>query len=69
MKAGSRWTLAMATLAGAFGMAPVARGTHVPFGSAVGGADAGHSVPFVPGSRFLAGFAHVAAALGIALRR
>ena len=69
MKTGSRWTLAVATLAGAFGVATVAKGTQVLFGSAVARVDAGHHVPFVLWFNFLAGFAYVAAALGIGLRR
>ena len=63
MKTGSRWTLAVATLAGAFGVATVAKGTQVLFGSAVARVDAGHYVPFVLWFNFLAGFADVAAAL------
>ena len=69
MTAGSRWTLAVATLAGAFGVATVAKGAQVLFGSAVARVDAGHYVAFVLWFNFLAGFVYVAAALGIALRR
>lgn len=69
MKMESRWTIAVATVAGAFGVATVAKGTQVLFGPAVARVDAGHYVPFVLWFNFLAGFAYVAAALGIALRR
>ena len=58
MKTGSRWTLAVATLAGVFGVATVAKGTQVLFGSAVARVDAGHYVPFVLWFNFLAGFAY-----------
>ena len=69
MTTGFRWTLAVATLAGVFGVATVAKGTQVLFGSAVARVDAGNYVPFVLWFNFLAGFAYLAAALGIALRR
>ena len=69
MTTGFRWTLAVATLAGVFGVATVAKGTQVLFRNAVARVDAGHYVPFVLWFNFLAGFAYLAAALGIALRR
>lgn len=63
MKTGSRWTLTVATLAGVFGVATVAKGTQVLFGSSVARVEAGHYVPFVLWFNFLAGFAYLAAAL------
>ena len=63
MKPGSRWNLVVAALAGVFGVATVAKGAQILFGSAIARVDAGHYVPFVLWFNFLAGFAHVAAAL------
>jgi hypothetical protein len=69
MKTGSRWTLVVAVLAGAFGVATILKGGQVLFGSDAARVAAGHYVPFVLWFNFLAGFAYVAAAVGIALRR
>jgi hypothetical protein len=69
MKPGSRWTLVVAAVACAFGMATVAKGAQVLFGSPVARAEAGNFVPFVLWFNFLAGFAYVAAAVAIALRQ
>jgi hypothetical protein len=69
MKTGSRWNLVVAALACVFGVASVAKGAQVLFWSGSARAEAGHYVPFVLWFNFLAGFAYVAAAWGIALRR
>ena len=62
----SRWLLAAA--AGAFGAATIASGGRVLFGGPAARAAAGAVVPFVLAFNFAAGFAYVAAALGLALR-
>jgi hypothetical protein len=69
--AGSRspGLLAVALLAGAFGLATIFSGGRVLFGPDSARAAAGHYVPFVVWFNFLAGFAYVAAAAGIALAR
>ena len=61
--------LAVALLAGAFGLATIVSGGRVIFGPDSARAAAGHYVPFVVWFNFLAGFAYVAAAAGIALAR
>ncbi len=60
-----RWRLAAAGAAAAFGVATVLAGGRVLFGG--GAARAGAFVPFVVAFNFAAGFAYVAAALGLAL--
>lgn len=59
----------MALLAGAFGVATIVSGGRVLFGSDATRAAAGHVVPFVLWFNFLAGFAYMGAAMGIALAR
>jgi hypothetical protein len=59
----------MALLAGAFGVATIVSGGRVLFGSDATRAAAGHVVPFLHWFSFLAGFAHVGAAVGIASAR
>ncbi len=66
---GPRWPLPVALAAGAFGLATVASGGRVLFGPEAARAGAGHYVPFVLWFNFLAGFAYLIAALGIARRR
>ena len=61
--------LAVALLAGAFGLATIFSGGRVLFGPDSARAAAGHYVPFVVWFNYLAGFAYVAAAAGIALVR
>ncbi len=67
--AGSRWPLPVALAAGVFGIATVVSGGRVLFGPEAARAGAGHYVPFVLWFNFLAGFAYLVAALGIAWRR
>ncbi len=57
----------MALVAMLFGAATIYAGGNVLFGG--GAAAAGNYVPFVVGFNFLAGFAYVAAGIGIWLRR
>ena len=64
-----RWMLAVAALSGAFGVATIASGGRVLFGSDAARAAAGHYVPFVLWFNFLAGFAYLVAAAGIGLAR
>lgn len=64
-----RWFLAVALLAAAFGVATIVSGGRVLFGTKADRAAAGDYVPFVVWFNFLAGFAYVAAAAGIALAR
>jgi hypothetical protein len=59
----------VAALAGLFGLATIVSGGRVLFGPDSARAAAGHYVPFVVWFNFLAGFAYVAAATGIALAR
>jgi hypothetical protein len=59
----------VALAAGAFGLATVASGGRVLFGPEAARVEAGHYVPFVLWFNFLAGFAYLVAALGIARRR
>jgi len=63
------WLLAVALLAGAFGLATVVSGGRVLFGPDAARAAAGRYVPFVVWFNFLAGFAYLLAAAGIALGR
>jgi len=59
-----RWLRAVALLAGVFGIATVVAGGRVLFGPEPERA-AGHVVPFVLWFNFLAGFAYLAAAVGL----
>lgn len=61
--------IAVAVLAAAFGVATIVSGGRVIFGTQADRAAAGDYVPFVVWFNFLAGFAYVAAAAGIALAR
>jgi len=63
------WLVPVALLAGAFGIATLASGGRVLFGPDAARAAAGHYVPFVVWFNFLAGFAYLAAAAGIATSR
>lgn len=63
------WTIPLAVIAGVFGVATVASGGRVLFGPESARAAAGHYVPFVLWFNFLAGFAYMGAAVGIALAR
>jgi len=60
-----RWLLAAGLLAGVFGVATVISGGRVLFGPDSARAAAGHVVPFVLWFNFLAGFAYLAAAVGL----
>jgi hypothetical protein len=64
-----RWLAPVALLAGAFGVATALSGGRVLFGPDAARAAAGHVVPFVLWFNFLAGFAYVGAAMGIAQAR
>ena len=64
-----QWLAAVALFAGLFGVATIASGGRVLFGGDAARAAAGHYVPFVLWFNFLAGFAYVWAAVGIALAR
>ena len=64
-----RVRLAVALLAAVFGAATVVEGGHVLFGPDAARAASGHYVPFVLWFNFLAGFAYLAAGLGIARSR
>ena len=60
-----RWLLGVALATGAFGIATVASGGRVLFGPEAVRAAAGRVVPFVLWFNFLAGFAYLAAAVGL----
>jgi hypothetical protein len=62
-----RWPLSL--VLALFGVATIVSGGRVLFGPEAARAAAGHFVPWVLWFNFMAGFAYVAAALGIALRR
>ncbi len=62
---GPRWRLGLALLSGAFGIATVVSGGRVLFGPEAVRAAAGQVVPFVLWFNFLAGFAYLAAAVGL----
>jgi hypothetical protein len=64
-----RWLVPVVLLASAFGVATIVSGGRVLFGSDPTRAAAGHVVPFVLWFNFLAGFAYVGAAVGIAQAR
>jgi hypothetical protein len=61
-----RWLLPVALLAAVFGIATIVSGGRVLFGTDAARAAAGHYVPFVLWFNFLAGFAYLGAAVGIA---
>lgn len=63
----TRWSLSL--VLALFGVATVVSGGRVLFGPAEARAAAGHYVPWVLWFNFVAGFAYVAAAAAIALRR
>ena len=66
----SRFVLyAVAAVALAFGLATIVSGGQVLFGSEAAREAAGHYLPFVVWFNFLAGFAYVAAAVGLATRQ
>ena len=63
------WVIPVALLAAAFGVATIVSGGRVLFGPDAARTAAGHYVPFVVWFNFLAGFAYLGAAAGIALGR
>ena len=63
------WRWAAAVAAAGFGVATVIAGARVLFGGEPARTAAGAYVPFVVAFNFAAGFAYVAAAAGLALRR
>ncbi|MBK9517035.1 MAG: hypothetical protein IPO09_06690 [Anaeromyxobacter sp.] len=63
------WRFALAAVAAIFGAATLVSGGRVLFGSDAARAAAGAYVPFVVWFNFLAGFAYLVAAAGIALAR
>jgi hypothetical protein len=63
------WRWSIAAVATAFGVATIAAGGRVLLGGAAARASAGAYVPFVVVFNFAAGFAYVAAGLGLALER
>ena len=64
-----RWAIAAALFAGAFGALTLKSGGEVLFGDGAGRQAAGNFVPFVVWFNFLAGFAYIAGAVGLALWR
>ena len=64
-----RWMLAVSLLAVAFGLLTVKAGGTVLFGSPQTRAAAGNVVPFVLWFNFAAGFAYVAAGVGLWMQR
>ncbi len=62
-------TLLVATVALVFGLATIASGGRVLFGGEAARSAAGNYVPFVLWFNFLAGFAYVVAAAGLAARQ
>jgi hypothetical protein len=66
---GLSWPLPAALAAGAFGLATLASGGRVLLGGEAARLAAGRYVPFVLWFNFLAAFAYLVAALGIARRR
>lgn len=64
-----RWALIIALIAGLFGLLTLKSGGEVLFIDGTGRAAAGKYVPFVLWFNFLAGFAYLATAIGIALWR
>ena len=64
-----RWATVLAVLAVAFGALTLKSGGEVLFIDGAGRAAAGNYVPFVLWFNFLAGFAYIAAGIGLALWR
>lgn len=64
-----RWALAVAVFAGVFGLLSLKSGGEVLFVDGAGRAAAGNYLPFVVWFNFLAGFAYIAGAAGLALWR
>ncbi|MBL4614068.1 MAG: hypothetical protein JKY27_04245 [Magnetovibrio sp.] len=64
-----RWALVIAIVAGLFGLLTIKSGGEVLFFDGAGRAAAGDFVPFVLWFNFLAGFAYLATAIGLALWR
>ncbi|MFZ1773254.1 MAG: hypothetical protein WAT78_04760 [Rhizobiaceae bacterium] len=63
------WLMPTALAAAVFGAATLFSGGNVLFGSAAAKAAVGNAVPFVLWFNFLAGFAYIAAAAGLYLRK
>ena len=64
-----RWAITVAVLVGVFGAMSVKSGGEVLFVDGAGREAAGNYVPFVVWFNFLAGFAYIAGAVGLALWR
>ena len=64
-----RWAIALAGLAGIFGLLTLKSGGEVLFIDGVGRAAAGNYLPFVVWFNFLAGFVYIVGAVGLALWR
>jgi hypothetical protein len=64
-----RWAIALAILAGIFGLLTLKSGGEVLFVNGAGRETAGDYVPFVVWFNFLAGFAYIAGAVGLVLWR
>ncbi|MEM5493428.1 hypothetical protein [Hoeflea sp. AS16] len=70
LKKRSGWGLRAVAMAGlAFGLLTILSGGNALFGSAAARAAVGNAVPFVLWFNFLAGFAYVAAAVGLLMLR
>ena len=69
LRAHPPWRWAVAVAAVAFGTATIAAGGRVLFGGPSAREAAGAYVPFVLAFNFVAGFAYVAAGLGLALQK
>lgn len=63
------WTGAISLVAVGFGLLTIKEGGSILFGSEAARAAAGHYVPFVLGFNFVAGFAYVAAGVGLWMQR
>jgi hypothetical protein len=64
-----RWAIALAVLAGLFGLLTLKSGGEVLFINGAGREAAGNYVPFVVWFNFLAGFVYIVGAVGLALWR
>jgi hypothetical protein len=64
-----RWAIAIASFVGVFGVLSIKSGAEVLFFDGPGREAAGNYVPFVVWFNFLAGFAYMVGALGLALWR
>jgi hypothetical protein len=64
-----RWAIALAVLAGIFGLLTLKSGGEVLFIDGAGREAAGNYVPFVVWFNFLAGFVYIVGAVGLALWR